>query len=212
MFAELCKEIQFTRICENATFIHRVFVGRCCKTVADVDDDTKQEILVGERKRNDIPACRSFYGESPSAEISKLVMRLVRHYDQDQGETHGAVHWKSMGPKLRNAFLKYGSRGFSDQDWVQHIYEGSSNMRFQYCVNSQNSLLYLRAIQRTHWCEFDSAGVDGSRRCSNKWKKFLFHRGCSFNRTSILQSILISSAWGQSLRNDFSKPRKVHSQ
>ena len=41
----------------------------------------KEEILVGDRKWNVIPACRSFDGDSLSAEISKLVMRLVRHYD-----------------------------------------------------------------------------------------------------------------------------------
>ena len=29
----------------------------------------------------------------------KWVMRLVRHYDQDERETDGAVHWNSMGPK-----------------------------------------------------------------------------------------------------------------
>ena len=28
-----------------------------------------------------------------------------------------------------------------------HIYEGSNKMRFQYCMNSKKSLLYIRAIQ-----------------------------------------------------------------
>ena len=36
--------------------------------------------------------------------ISKLVMKLVRNHDQEERETDGAVHWKSMGPKLRYAF------------------------------------------------------------------------------------------------------------
>ena len=42
----------------------------------------------------------SFSKETSQAEISKLVTRLVRHYDQDERETDGAVHWNSMGPKL----------------------------------------------------------------------------------------------------------------
>ena len=37
-FETLEKEIQFARVCENATFFHRVSVGMCNKTVADVDD------------------------------------------------------------------------------------------------------------------------------------------------------------------------------
>ena len=54
--------------------------------------------------------------ETLSAEISKLVMRLVRHYDQDERETDGAVHLNSMGPKLQKAFQKFGGREFSDPD------------------------------------------------------------------------------------------------
>ena len=43
----------------------------------------KEVILVGERKWNDIPAYKSFKGDSLQAEISKL----VRHYYQDERET-----------------------------------------------------------------------------------------------------------------------------
>ena len=85
---------------------------------------SKETIPVGERKWNYIPACKSFEGDSLSAEISKLVMRLVRHHDQDERETDGAVHWNSMVPMLRNAFQKHGGRELSDTDGLQHIYEG----------------------------------------------------------------------------------------
>ena len=67
------------------------------------------------------PAYKSFKGDSLKAEISKIVMRLVRRYDQDERETDGAVHWNSIGPKLRKAFQKSGGRKFSDTDWLQHI-------------------------------------------------------------------------------------------
>ena len=52
-FEPLGKEIQFTRICGDATFIHGVAVGRCCRTVADVDDG------FGDRT----PACREYTRE-----------------------------------------------------------------------------------------------------------------------------------------------------
>ena len=41
------------------------------------------------------------------------------------------VHWKSMGPKLRHAFRK-GRDTFSDIDWINHIWKGSSKTRIQY--------------------------------------------------------------------------------
>ena len=52
-----------------------------------------------------------------------------------------------MVPKLRKAFQKSGGRKFSDTDWLQHMHQGSNKMRFQWCMNSQNSLMNIRAIQ-----------------------------------------------------------------
>ena len=43
---------------------------------------------------------QSFKGKSLSTAISKLVMRCVRHYDQEERETDGAVHWDTIKPKL----------------------------------------------------------------------------------------------------------------
>ena len=43
-------------------------------------------------------------------------MKLVRHVDLQRRESDGAVHWKSIGPKLRHAFRKGGGDTFSDND------------------------------------------------------------------------------------------------
>ena len=80
--------------------------------------------------------------------ISQLVTRLVHREDQDERETDGAVHRNSAVPKLRKTFQKFKGRKFSDTDGLQHIYEGSNQMRFQYCMNSKKkTLLLIRAIQ-----------------------------------------------------------------
>ena len=71
------------------------------------------------------------------AEVSKLVMRMERHYDQDERETDGVVHWKSMGPKLRKAFKKVRGRKLSDLDWLRYFFEGSNKTRYQYCKMSK---------------------------------------------------------------------------
>ena len=52
-----------------------------------------------------------------------------------------------MGPMLRCAFLKDGGTTFSDNDWINHIWKGSSKTRFRYCKNSCNDSLFIRAIQ-----------------------------------------------------------------
>ena len=93
---------------------------------------------------DDIPTYKSFKGDSLHAETSKLFLRLVRHCDQDERETDGAVHWNSMVPKLRKAFRKSGGRKFLGSDWLQHIHKESNKT---YCMDSRNFLLFIRAIQ-----------------------------------------------------------------
>ena len=124
-----------------------------CDAVQNFDGSSvyrsKEVIPVGERKWNDIPAYKTSEGDSLQAEISIYVMRLVRDYDQDERETDGAVHLNSMIPKLRKAFQKSGGRKFSDTDWIEHIYEGSNKVRFQYCTNSKNSFCILVPFKDT---------------------------------------------------------------
>ena len=160
---------------------------------------SKEVIPVGERKWNDILACQHFRGHTFEAEASKLVMRLVRRYDQDERETDGAVHWNSMGPNLRKAFEKAGGHKLSDPDWLQKMYKGSNKTRFRYCKNSRDVLVYNRAIQghtggnviapelmghvaipykmeripvssRMLWCHFNLQ-IRTHRRRTRKWRK-----------------------------------------
>ena len=49
-FETLEKEIQFTKVCEDASFFERVCIGMCYTTVADADDG------FGDRT----PACREY--------------------------------------------------------------------------------------------------------------------------------------------------------
>ena len=74
-------------------------------------------------------------------------MKLVRHLDLADRETDGAIYWKSLGPNLRDAFQKEGGHTFSDSDWIEYIYKRSNETWFQYCKNSNDVLLYIRAIQ-----------------------------------------------------------------
>ena len=52
-----------------------------------------------------------------------------------------------MGPKLRHAFQEEGEYTFSDCQWLDFFWIGSNTTRFQYCKNSNDVPLKIRAIK-----------------------------------------------------------------
>ena len=64
-------------------------------TVATLNPITIAKMGPKKKKRT----CRRDWPEEGS-------MKLVRHLDLKDRESDGAVHWESMGPKLRHAFQK----------------------------------------------------------------------------------------------------------
>ena len=65
--------------------------------------------------------------------VSKFVGKLVRHeniHDRD-----GAIHWRLKRQKLKFTFKK-GGKTFTDRDWINHIWKGSSRTRCQFCQTS----------------------------------------------------------------------------
>ena len=91
--------------------------------------------------------------------ISKFVMR------EAEQDSDGVAHWDSVRSSLLNDFGSRIGLNLSARDWCQAIYEGSNKTRFECCMNSKNSLTYIRALQGT---------------------EFVFHRGCSINMRSIV--------------------------
>ena len=82
-----------------------------------------------------------------SAAVSKMVTRVVRHYDQGERQPDAALHWDTMRPVLLKAFAKWGARDFKDKRLLRLVHHGSSKTRFEYCEDSKNSVAYSRAIQ-----------------------------------------------------------------
>ena len=116
----------------------------------------------------------------------------MRHYDQEERETDGAVHWDTMNSKWLRAFEYQGARNFLEKEWPHDVYEGSNKTRFDYCVNSKNSLMYIRAIQGHTGGNLIALELMGHVIIPFNWKEFVFHRGCSFNCNSLLETGLIS--------------------
>ena len=145
---------------------------------------TQRTIPTKERKWKILPAFSSSKGRSLSTAISKLVTRLVRHYDQEERQTDAAVHWDTIRPKLLRAFADRGARFVSEKDWLRHIHERSNKTRFEFCEDSPKFLDLFSSNSRTHWWNYNCT--------SYSWIEFVFHMGCSFNINSILENGLIA--------------------
>ena len=103
---------------------------------------SKEGIPVGEGKWNDILACESFKGDSLSAEISKLVMRLVCRCDQDERETDGAVHWEFYGSKTAESISEVGrAKKFWTRIGFNQFMEEATRWGSSIAWISKNSLL-----------------------------------------------------------------------
>ena len=148
-------------------------------------------IPIHERKWRDIIANEHSHSYKWETQISKAVSKLVRHECRDI-ETDGAIHWKLMLPKLVITFRKGGSRDFTDRDWINYMWKGSSRTRFQYGQNSRGKLLYIRAIQGHSGGETSEPEMIGHVCVPISWKEFVFHRGCSFDLKSLLGAVLIA--------------------
>ena len=80
----------------------------------------------------------SYSERSLSSSISKMVSKLIRHFDQEERQTDGAVHWDTIKPVLEKGFRSHGVESFSETQWIEHIYKGSNKVRFEYCDFSEN--------------------------------------------------------------------------
>ena len=101
---------------------------------------------------------------------------MVRHHDQDERETDGAMHWDVTLPVEKE---------FTDEDWLHCLYLGSIKTRFEICKDEHGELRKIRAIQG------HSGGMIISPRLMNyvlipyEWKRFICHVGRARDQSSI---------------------------
>ena len=137
---------------------------------------TQRTIL--KRKWKVIPA-NSSYGGALSVAVSKMVTRMVRHYDQDERQSDAALHWDTMRQVLLKPFAKHGAQNFSEKHWFR-LSEGSRKTRVECCEDAQKSLAYFRAIQRHSGGILIDPELMVHIRIPYHWKEYIFHRGRSF--------------------------------
>ena len=72
-----------------------------------------------------------------------------------------------------------------DEAWLQLILEGSTKKRIEYCEDNDGFLCYLRAIQGYSGGIPIEPELMGNVFIPRDWKKYIFHRGLSWNYQSI---------------------------
>ena len=152
---------------------------------------TKEIIPLKEMNWKSILANEPYKYRSLSAAISKMVMRLLRHSDQDERDIDGAVRWNNVSPKLLRAFGHQEHEIFPQKIKFKHSHEGSDETRFEYGESSRNSLVFLRAIQGHTGVQLMAPDLMGHVAIPCIWKEFVFHRGWSLSLSSILEIGLI---------------------
>ena len=84
----------------------------------------------------------------------------------------------------------------STDDRIENLARGSTEQRFQYCLDSTGNLLYLRAIQgHSERHKVDPTLQDNVLLPMN-FVKYIYHVGCSHDLHSIIQSGLIAGGKG----------------
>ena len=165
-----------------------------------------------------------------SGKSQKWLQILVRHRDLADRETVGAVQWVSLCSKLRHAFQSEGAQTCSDSHGQDYIQKGTNKTRFQHCTNSNNSPLYVRAIQVHSGGELIAPDLMNHVAMPLRCEEFLYHSENSCTVNSFLQGLIegakdteegrqtvfftSSEPFGDEAEEEYddelSRPRKVH--
>ena len=116
---------------------------------------------------------------------------LVRHRERHR-DIDGAVYWSSLLLVPWRDFEREGARTFSDSQWLCDTQRGSNKPRFPFCVDSNNSLLYVRAIQGHSGGDLIDHDLLNHVATPPRWKEYLCSVGSSFTVNSTLQARVIA--------------------
>ena len=93
---------------------------------------TIRTILSQKRNWKITPNYTGYSERSLSSSISKMVLKLIRYFDQDERQTDGVVHWVTIKPVLEKGFRNHDAENFLETQWIEHIHKGSNKVRFEY--------------------------------------------------------------------------------
>ena len=119
-------------------------------------------------------------------------MTIFSRHQELQRDIDGAIDWCSLLPILRRGFDIEGAGIFSDSQWLSIILRGSNKPRFQYFLDLNENLMYVRAIQGHSGEAMVYPDMLNDVAIPFGWKEYLCHVEGSFTLHSNMQAVLIA--------------------
>ena len=122
-------------------------------------------------------------------EVSKLMIRLLRHDDTVHRDDDGVVKFQDLASIFCSEFTSSSHR--SIRTWLSLLQRGGGiKKRFQYCVDpsSPETLLYLRTIQGHSGGKHLDPRLQDNVLLPDDFAEHIYHVGSSQDSHSIIQS------------------------
>ena len=134
-------------------------------------------------------------------QVSKFMIRLLRHDDTVPREDDGALRFDDLAGKFKAKF-DVTPRWFIEA-WITFLAKGGGpKKRFQYCLNLNSSkhFLYFRAIQGHSGGTLVDPTLQDNVLLPDDFAKYIYHNGNAHDMHSITQGGLVPG--GKSLKRD----------
>ena len=155
--------------------IHTMFLSSSSTTVLPIDQRKWNDILVG-------------YFDEESVNVSKTMTRIPRHQGR-QREKDEALEWRRLLPMFCRDHPDASKR--TNQMWRDYLQRGSHKKRFQYCLDPNDFILYMSAIQGHSGKNKVDTTLQDNVEIPYKWMKYIYHARSTDDLHSSTQSGLI---------------------
>ena len=159
---------------------------------------TSVSILVLERNWIDIETQRSH--DHTCYEVSKAIIRLLRHIQSVLRGSDGAIHYSDIIDECRKKKYDDASQWLLE-DWISTLAKGGgAKTRSQHCVNPNSSshFLYLRTIQGHSGGNAVDPALEDNVLLPKGFTEYIYHVGNANELNSIIRNGLIPG--GKSLK------------
>ena len=133
-----------------------------------------------DRKEEESYSCQFTVWRALPTAVSKMVTRLVGHYDQDERQSDATIHWVTIRPVLLTALANQWARDFSDKDWLRLIHQGSSKTEVRELWVFHKFVGLLSSNSRTLWWNNYCNWVDGAHSDSLQLEEIYFSQEVFF--------------------------------
>ena len=135
-------------------------------------------VSIYQQKWKDIPAVDYVDKGSLSYRVSKVMTKILRH-NESYREYDGAIDWHTLLPMLCLDYECANTWKWTNPEWLNLLHTGCDRQRFQYWLNSDCLIDYIRVIQDHSGGTKDDPSMLVNVVISYKWSEYFYHVGCS---------------------------------